>query len=64
MSARSAEASPTSRPGQRASPTVTASYPSPSTEGSTPTAWTVGVRNQAANPASIQFQSYAVCISP
>lgn len=43
---------------------VTASYPSPNTEGSTPTAWSVGVRNQAANTAGIQFQSYAVCISP
>ena len=43
---------------------VTASYPNPSTESSTPTSWTVGVRNQAVNPAGIQFQSYAVCISP
>ena len=43
---------------------VTASYPNPSTEGATPTAWIVGVYNQAANTAGIQFQSYAVCISP
>jgi collagen triple helix repeat protein len=43
---------------------VTASYPSPNTDGSIPTAWRIGVHNQAPNPASIQFQSYAVCVSP
>ena len=51
-------------PGAATFADVTASHPNPDTEGSTPTAWTLGVRNQAANPASIQFQSYAVCISP
>jgi hypothetical protein len=43
---------------------VTSSYPTPNVEGSTPTSWTVEVYNQAANPASIQFQGYAVCVSP
>jgi hypothetical protein len=43
---------------------VTSSYPTPNVAGSTPTSWTVGVYNQAANPASVQFQGYAVCVSP
>jgi hypothetical protein len=43
---------------------VTSSYPDPPTEGATPTAWAVGVYNQAANSTSVQFQGYAVCIAP
>ena len=43
---------------------VTSSYPTPNVAGSTPTSWTVEVYNQAANPASVQFQGYAVCVSP
>ena len=43
---------------------VTSSHPLPNTAGSTPTAWSVGVHNQAANPGSVLFQPYAVCISP
>jgi hypothetical protein len=43
---------------------LTSSYPDPPTEGATPTSWAVGVYNQAANPSSVQFQGYAVCIAP
>jgi hypothetical protein len=43
---------------------VTGSYPTSNVAGSTPTSWTVEVYNQAANTASVQFQGYAVCISP
>ena len=43
---------------------VTSSYPTSNVEGSTPTSWTVEVYNQTANPASVQFQGYAVCVSP
>jgi hypothetical protein len=43
---------------------VTSSYPDPPTAGATPTSWAVGVYNQAANTASVQFQGYAVCIAP
>jgi hypothetical protein len=43
---------------------ATSSYPTPNGAGSTPTSWTVEVFNQAANPASVQFQGYAVCVSP
>jgi hypothetical protein len=43
---------------------VTSSYPTPNAAGSTPTSWTVVVHNQAANTSSVQFQAYAVCVSP
>jgi collagen triple helix repeat protein len=43
---------------------VTGSYPTPNVEGSTPTSWTVEVYNQTANAASLQFQGYALCVSP
>jgi hypothetical protein len=42
---------------------ITSSFPSPTTEGATPTSWKVGVKNNGAS-GNLAFQSYVVCVLP